>query len=111
MAKIRLYFTSEAKPSERQAVDTDSGQTLMQAAVNAGISGIAADCGGLMTCATCHVHVSPAWRAALGEAPAEEANMLEFVAAERRPESRLSCQILLTPELDGLEVGLPISQY
>lgn len=106
MPKVRVYFHPDSR-----AVDAGSGQTLMQAAVDAGIREIAADCGGLMSCATCHVYIAPAWQARVGEAPSEEANMLDFVAAERRPESRLSCQIVLTPTLDGLEVSLPASQY
>lgn len=87
------------------------GQSLMQAAVAGGIDGIAADCGGLMTCATCHVFVHEPFAAQVGPAGPEERNMLVFTAAPARPNSRLSCQITLTSALDGLTVELPSTQY
>ena len=83
----------------------------MQAAVAAGISGIAADCGGLMTCATCHVFVQESFLALIGPPDAEERGMLEFAAVPVRPNSRLSCQIILTEALEGLTVELPATQY
>lgn len=88
-----------------------AGQSLMQAAMKAGVDGIAADCGGLLTCATCHVYVSEPWASQLPPADADETGMLEFVAAPRQPGSRLSCQILMTEALDGLTVQLPARQY
>ena len=88
-----------------------TGKSLMQAAVAAGIEGIAADCGGSLSCATCHVIVAPAWRARLPPAAADEAAMLEMTASPQEAGSRLSCQIVLTPELDGLSAALPASQY
>lgn len=90
------------------------GKSLMEAAVSAGIDGIAADCGGLLTCATCHVHVQEPFASDANRLPSpdgEELGMLEFTAAPRRPTSRLSCQIRLTAALDGLTVELPPSQY
>jgi 2Fe-2S ferredoxin len=87
------------------------GISLMRAATEAGIDGIAADCGGCLSCATCHVYVAPEWLAALPPPDADERAMLELTAAEPRPESRLSCQIVLTPALDGLRVQLPLTQY
>ncbi|RZJ05655.1 MAG: 2Fe-2S iron-sulfur cluster binding domain-containing protein [Haliea sp.] len=89
------------------------GKSLMEAAVSAGIDGIAADCGGLLTCATCHVYVQEPFASdpALPPADAEEEAMLDFAAAPRRPSSRLSCQIMLTEALDGLTVELPLTQY
>ena len=87
------------------------GKTLMEAAVAAGIDGIAADCGGLLTCATCHVHVAPAFLSLLPPPDSEELAMLAFTAEPTLPNSRLSCQIKLTAELDGLTLELPNSQY
>jgi 2Fe-2S ferredoxin len=83
----------------------------MQAAVGAGVDGIAADCGGLLTCATCHVVVPEPWRSALPPVAAEENTMLDFTATTRCEGSRLSCQIVLSPALDGMMVELPKSQY
>jgi len=93
------------------AVPARPGQSLMQAAIEANVSGISADCGGLMTCATCHVYVREPWAAALKPPEGEELGFLDFVAAERRPNSRLSCQITLAESLDGLTVDLPATQY
>lgn len=83
----------------------------MQAAVEADVPGIAADCGGMLTCATCHVLVREPFASLLPAADAEEQAMLEFTAQPRQPNSRLSCQIQLTEALDGLTVDLPDSQY
>ena len=88
-----------------------AGQSLMRAAVEAGIDAIKADCGGVMSCATCHVIVDPAWAARLAPPSPDEDAMLEMTAASRRPTSRLSCQIVLDPALDGLTAGLPETQY
>ena len=87
------------------------GDSLMQAAVAAGVDGIAADCGGLLTCATCHVVVAEPWRSALPPMAAEESTMLDFTATPRCEGSRLSCQIVLSEALDGMMVDLPKSQY
>ena len=83
----------------------------MQAAVASGVDGIAADCGGLMTCATCHVIVTEEFIALLPPPDAEEQAMLAFTASPKEAHSRLSCQITLTAALDGLRVRLPASQY
>ena len=83
----------------------------MEAAVAGGISGIAADCGGLLTCATCHVMVHPPFADHLPPPDGEELAMLAFTATAATPASRLSCQIYLTSALDGLAVELPASQY
>jgi len=87
------------------------GQSLMEAAVAGGVEGIAADCGGLLTCATCHVMVCEPFSSRLPAADGEERAMLGFTAAPAVPASRLSCQIRLTAALDGLTVELPASQY
>jgi 2Fe-2S ferredoxin len=90
-------------------VAAESGQSVMQTAVDANLSGIVAECGGNMSCGTCHVFVDEAWADRLEAAEDEELEMLEFLDA-REPTSRLSCQIELTEELDGLVVRTPESQ-
>jgi 2Fe-2S ferredoxin len=96
---------------KRHALAAHPGQSLMRAAVDAGVDGIKADCGGVMTCATCHVYVDPAWIERLPAPSTDEEAMLEMTAAPRAVNSRLSCQIALAPELDGLTVALPATQY
>ena len=83
----------------------------MEVATAKNLDGIAADCGGLMTCGTCHVFVAEPFASQLPTLDAEEQAMLAFTAVPRRPNSRLSCQITLKAELDGLTVTLPTSQY
>lgn len=83
----------------------------MQAATHAGVDAIAADCGGSLICATCHVYVDAAWTDKLPAPSADELAMLEMTAAERTAHSRLSCQIVLTAQLDGLCIALPATQY
>jgi len=95
----------------RRTVEGPLGQSLMRAAVSNGIEGIVADCGGCMTCATCHVFVDESWLERVGPPSAEEDSMLDFTAVPRRPNSRLSCQLVLEPRLDGLVAGLPETQY
>ena len=90
-------------------VQAEPGMTVMEAAVKNNIRGIAAECGGACACATCHVYVDDAWRAATGQPETMEEDMLDF-AFEVRPTSRLSCQIRLKPELDGLVVRIPEHQ-
>ena len=88
-----------------------SGKSLMQAALSAGIDGIAADCGGSLTCATCHVIVDAAWLQRLPPMSGDEDAMLAMTATPRTAGSRLSCQITLGTALDGLRVTLPPTQY
>lgn len=83
----------------------------MQAAMDANVAGIEADCGGLLTCATCHVYVREPHASRLPPPSADELSMLEFTASARQANSRLSCQIDLTDALDGLTVDLPPSQH
>lgn len=84
----------------------------MRGALYNGIEGIAGECGGAPSCATCHVYVDEAWTAAVG-GPADdaEAELLQAAACEVKPNSRLSCQIVLSELLDGLIVRLPEAQY
>ncbi|MGB3502479.1 MAG: 2Fe-2S iron-sulfur cluster-binding protein [Mesorhizobium sp.] len=90
-------------------VDAENGSTVMENAVRNGIPGIEAECGGACACATCHVYVDEAWTDLVGPPEAMEEDMLDF-AYEVRPTSRLSCQIRLRDELDGLVVGIPERQ-
>lgn len=84
-----------------KVVDVRAGTTAMEAAVDNDVAGIVAECGGACSCATCHVYVDPAWAAKLPPPDAQENGMLECVL-DRQGTSRLSCQIVLTPGLDGL---------
>lgn len=88
----------------------DVGLSVMQGAVNNNVPGIDADCGGECACATCHVYVDDAWLSRTGTPNEQEASMLSF-AATAQPNSRLSCQITMTEELDGLVVRLPEGQH
>lgn len=94
-----------------QVIQTETGQSLMKAAVDANIRGIEADCGGSLTCATCHVMIGAPWATLLNAPVPDETDMLDFAASPVVPESRLSCQVHLTPELDGMEVRLPTAQH
>ena len=94
----------------REVLDVPVGTSVMRGAILNGIDGIVAECGGEMMCATCHVYVE---EDQLGRTPTQsedEKAMLEFTASERRPNSRLSCQLVVTPELEGLVVYLPETQ-
>jgi 2Fe-2S ferredoxin len=94
---------------ERHVVDVNTGMSVMEGAVKNGVPGIDADCGGACACATCHVYVDPAWQPRTGKRNALEDSMLEFTESVE-PNSRLSCQIRVTEELDGLIIRLPESQ-
>lgn len=92
-----------------QEVDVPVGHSVMEGAIDNMIDGILAECGGSCTCATCHVYVDNEWLNKVGEAGEFEQDMLDMVL-DPEPNSRLSCQIKLSPELDGLVVRLPKSQ-
>ena len=106
---ITIHFIAES--GGETTLQARTGDSLMQAAVSNNLPGIAADCGGLATCATCHVYVREPFAGRLPPPQEDELAMLEFTAAERRPNSRLSCQIELDEALDGLTVDLPPNQY
>ena len=91
-------------------VDAKEGMSVMQSAVNNGVDGIVAECGGACSCATCHVYVQQKWFDKLPQAQDMEREMLDFVMSPQ-PTSRLSCQLKVTAELDGLVVNMPESQY
>ena len=88
---------------EQKSVDAAVGDTVMDAAVNNDIEGIVASCGGSCSCSTCHVYVEGEWLGKTGKAHEAEVDTLEF-GIDVRENSRLSCQIEITPELDGLLV-------
>lgn len=87
-------------------VEAQPGMSVMEAARRANVPGIAADCGGACSCATCHVLVDPRWANAVGTPSEIERDMLEF-AENPRETSRLCCQITLSEALDGLVLHLP----
>jgi 2Fe-2S ferredoxin len=91
-------------------IEVKPGLTVMEGAVKNNVRGIDADCGGACACATCHVFVDPAWVDKTGSKSAMEESMLDF-AENVESNSRLSCQIKVTEELDGLIVRLPESQH
>jgi 2Fe-2S ferredoxin len=90
-------------------LDAENGSTVMENAIRNGVPGIEAECGGACACATCHVYVDEAWTAEVGEPEPMEEDMLDF-AYDVRPNSRLSCQIKVRDELDGLIVRVPERQ-
>jgi 2Fe-2S ferredoxin len=90
-------------------VQADAGRSVMQAAVDNFVPGIIADCGGNCSCGTCHGFVDERWRPLLSPADANESSLLEGLL-EAQTNSRLTCQISITPALDGLIVRLPKSQ-
>jgi len=93
----------------RHEVEARAGISLMEVAKQHGVPGIVAQCGGACACATCEVYVEQGWLARLEPPEDMELGMLES-AYEPRSNSRLSCQIPITPQLDGLEVGIPPRQ-
>lgn len=94
---------------ERYTVDVSTGYSVMEGAKLNNVPGIEADCGGACACATCHVYITPEWRERVGQPSSNEQEMLDC-ATDLREESRLSCQIRVTEELDGLVVDLPSTQ-
>lgn len=106
MAKI-IFISSTGESTE---IDAPTGDSVMQAAVSNMVDGIVAECGGCLSCATCHVYVDEAWIDRVGAAPGDEQGMLQF-AIDPNERSRLSCQIQVTEELDGLVLHVPAAQY
>jgi len=105
MAKI-TYIEFDGTPHE---VDVPTGLSVMEGAIDNNIDGIEAECGGMCSCATCHVYVDPAWFEATGSPEDIEQDMLDS-ALDLQKTSRLSCQIEVSDELDGLIVRLPEMQ-
>lgn len=93
-------------------IDVAEGENVMRGAVYNGVEGIVGECGGGLSCATCHCYIDEAWTDKVGGPSSEvETELLENAAAEVKPNSRLSCQIEMTTELDGLVVHLPEHQF
>ncbi|MDE2017801.1 MAG: 2Fe-2S iron-sulfur cluster binding domain-containing protein [Hyphomicrobiales bacterium] len=92
-----------------RTVEAEPGSTVMEAAIQSKVPGITAECGGACACATCHVYVDADWFERLPKAEPMEEDMLDF-ASDLRKTSRLSCQIKVAPELDGLTVETPARQ-
>ncbi|RKQ71175.1 2Fe-2S ferredoxin [Litorimonas taeanensis] len=103
----KILFMSHA--GEEHSIEAKVGDSLMEAAVKNSIAGIDADCGGACACATCHVYIDSSYSALTGTPDDMEQSMLDF-ADEVQPTSRLSCQIPITEEMEGIVVRLPESQ-
>ena len=104
---VKINFINHK--GETQTVEAEAGSTVMEAAIRNAVPGILAECGGACACATCHVYVDESWKEKTGDPSPMEEDMLDF-AFDVRPTSRLSCQIKVTPELDGLVVHTPARQ-
>lgn len=105
MARITIV-AFDGTPFEIEAIN---GSTVMENAIRNGVPGIEAECGGACACATCHVYVDETWTSVVGEPEPMEEDMLDF-AYDVRANSRLSCQIRVSDELDGLVVSVPERQ-
>lgn len=99
----------ELPDGTEQVLDVPEDWSLMEAARRDGITGIVAECGGGAICGTCHIEVEAKWYAQLEPAGLSEDALLEIVP-ERSPTSRLSCQVIMTPELNGIRVRVPAEQ-
>ena len=92
-----------------KTIDVENGLSVMEGAIQNGIQGIDADCGGAMACATCHVYVEEEWFDKIPKAEEAEVDMIDM-AFEPKKNSRLSCQLIVSEELDGLIVTTPEKQ-
>jgi 2Fe-2S ferredoxin len=104
---VKITFIDAAGQS--RIVEAEEGSTVMETAIRNDVSGIEAECGGACACATCHVYVDDSWVEKLPKAESMEEDMLDF-AYDVRPTSRLSCQIRVTAEIDGLVLHTPEQQ-
>ena len=104
----RITFVQPA--GSENVVNIDSGTSVMLAAIRNGISGIDAECGGCLDCATCHVYIDESHSGVLAPPQPEELELLSSVAAIRKPTSRLSCQLKLPPSITALTVHIPGAQ-
>ena len=105
MSKITYQDTK----GNSKTIDVENGLTVMEGAIQNDIPGIDADCGGAMACATCHVYVDEHWLNKIKKAEEAEIDMIDM-AHEPKTNSRLSCQIIVSDELDGLVVTTPVKQ-
>ncbi len=112
LSLIYIYMpkiTYNTHDNKTYTIEVQNGLTVMEGAVQNDIPGIDADCGGGMACATCHVYVKEDWFNKLPKKEDGEEDMLDM-AFEPKPNSRLSCQIIVSNDLDGLEVNIPSKQ-
>ncbi|AYF03711.1 (2Fe-2S)-binding protein (plasmid) [Paracoccus yeei] len=105
-----MKITFIAADGTETQVDAPEGESVMRAAVGNDVDGIIGECGGAMMCATCHCYVDEAWAEAVGPQEDGESDLLDCAASETRPTSRLSCQIRMRAELDGVVIHLPEAQ-
>ena len=101
------FITWKTKDGNEISVDVKDGLNLMEAATANNVPQIEGECGGCLSCATCHVFVDDQWREKTGEVDEIEDTMLEMTDIERQNNSRLSCQIIAAPDLDGLVLFVP----
>jgi 2Fe-2S ferredoxin len=104
---VKITFIDSDDTS--RTIEAEVGATVMETAIKNGIPGIEAECGGACACATCHVYIDEAWQGKTGQASPMEEDMLDF-GFDVRPSSRLSCQIKVSDDLDGLVVRTPSRQ-
>ena len=102
-------ITYKDNQGNSKTIEVDNGLTVMEGAIQNDIPGIDADCGGSMDCATCHVYVEEKWLNKLSKAEEAEVDMIDM-AFEPKKNSRLSCQLIVSDELEGLEVTTPAQQ-
>ena len=102
-------ITYKDKDGKSKIIEVENGLSVMEGAIQNDIPGIDADCGGAMACATCHVYVEEKWLSKLPKAEEGEVDMIDM-AFEPKKNSRLSCQLIVTDEMDGLEVTTPEKQ-
>ena len=102
-------ITYRDKDGNSKTIEIENGLSVMEGAIQNDIPGIDADCGGAMACATCHVYVEEKWLNKLSKAEDAEVDMIDM-AYEPKKNSRLSCQIIVSDELNGLEVTTPEKQ-
>ena len=102
-------ITYQDNQGNSKTIEVENGLTVMEGAIQNNIPGIDADCGGSMACATCHVYVEEKWFNKLPKAEEAEVDMIDM-AYEPKKNSRLSCQLIVTNELDGLKVTTPTQQ-
>ena len=102
-------ITYQDNQGNSKTIDVENGLTVMEGAIQNEVPGIDADCGGSMACATCHVYVEEKWLNKIPKAEEAEIDMIDM-AYEPKKNSRLSCQLIVTDELDGLKVTTPAQQ-
>ena len=104
-----VKVTFKSFQGEESTVEAENGISLMEAAVRNSVIGIDGDCGGACACATCHVYVEEKWLNKIPKAEEAEIDMIDM-AYDPKKNSRLSCQLIITDELDGLKVTTPAQQ-